>query len=366
MKSIKEIAEILSSELSEKKLGNPDFNKDYYDSYHLDKSRFYNIESPKRKRKIVFIDGGNQELFPAPEYSVQINRVYFNIFENNQRIMPQSNIPQRIEFLSFTLPQSGEKNQFETRLSPVRDEFKKYLPNEEDLRTQPEDDVKASSQIEMENVASMAREFAEWKIAGHIMDSELQAGDIIVKDGTLRTSFKHETKLVKEIFKKAKEKKIIFTGLSKTCRLKTDTQSSLIVAIQRLADNSNINYERWCYYPIARSKKNNYGHNAVIMVVKLNKITYSPFRFEILKDQEDEMDKKEVLDIVSAIADNSKDIRLPGYPYGLIDAHIWARVKNEELESYKTRLYSELSKKGWKQFDRYMKTVDTHDEADKL
>jgi len=64
-------------------------------------------------------------------------------------------------------------------------------------------------------------------------------------------------------------------------------------------------------------------------------------------------------------ADNSKDIRLPGYPYGLIDADLWARVKNDELDGYKTRLYSELSRRGvWPQVNPLMKIVNSHEKLD--
>ena len=217
----------------------------------------------------------------------------------------------------------------------------------------------------MERMASMARRFSEWTIAKHIIDLESESGDIIVKDGSLQTSHTNEYKCVDKVFDKAIEKNVIFTGLSKTCRLTTDTQISLIDSIQRLAEELEIKYDKWCYYPVARSKEENSEHRAIIMVVKLNKHAYTSFRFEILKEQADNMSKKDILDVVSAIADNSKDIRLPGYPYGLIDADLWARVKNDELDGYKTRLYSELSRRGvWPQVNPLMKIVNSHEKLD--
>ena len=102
MKSIKEIAEILSLDLSERELGNPYFIDSNYQSCPLNKKNFHQINSSKTERKIAFVDGGNQELLPSPVYSVQLNRIYFNIFKNNKRFQIQSKIPQRIEFLSYT------------------------------------------------------------------------------------------------------------------------------------------------------------------------------------------------------------------------------------------------------------------------
>jgi NurA domain len=335
----------------------------------LQKGNFYEIKTPETERKIAFIDGGNQEILPTPEYSVQVNRVYFNIFKDNKRIILQSHIPKRIEFLSFTSSKfDGNNIFFETKISPVNEKFVKYLPDEIDLRANAlEEDVKVGTQAGMERMASMARRFAEWTIAEHIIDTEMDKGDIIVKDGSLQTSHINENKYVERVFQKAKDKGVIFTGLSKTCRLTTINQISLIASIQKLAIETNIQYDKWCYYPVARVRERRSEQKSVIMVVKLNRNAVTPYRFEIFKEQADQMNNEEIFDIVSTIAINSRDIMIPGYPYGLIDADMWARVKNEEVESYKTRLYSEISKMGyWETLNPHIKAIDTHDKLDEL
>ena len=38
----------------------------------------------------------------------------------------------------------------------------------------------------MERVSSMSRRFAEWTIAEHIIQEELEDGDIIIKDGSFK------------------------------------------------------------------------------------------------------------------------------------------------------------------------------------
>lgn len=356
----------MSSDISQRKLGNPFFNEKNYKSYPLDEKNFHEIKASKNQKKLAFIDGGNQELLPAPEYSVQLNRVYFNIFRNNERISLRSNISQRIEFLSFTSSKMDGKNiEFQTKIA-AEENFLKYLPNERDLKASTYDEeIETGTQAGMERMASMARRFSEWTIAEHIIDSELDSGDIIIKDGSLQTGHTNEYKYVDKVFKKALEKDVIFAGLSKTCRLTTDTQISLVDSIQRLSEESNVSFDKWCYYPVAMSKEENSNHRALIMIVKLNKHAYTSFRFEILKEQADEMEEDDILEVLSLVADNSRDIRLPGYPYGLIDADMWARVKNDELEGYKTKLYSELSKNGvWSKVNPLMKIVDTHEKLD--
>lgn len=368
MKSIKEIAEILSLDLSKRELGDPYFSDlNNYTSCPLHKKNFHQIHPSKIDRKIAFVDGGNQELLPSPVYSVQLNRVYFNIFKKSKRLPLQSEIPQRIEFLSYTssLLYNGDIY-FETKIRPIKEKFARFLPDEKDLYSNArEEKVDAGTQVGMDRMASMARRFAEWKITEQVIDLELEVGDIIVRDGTLQASHQHEYKYVENVFRKAMEKNVFITGLSKTCRLATDTQVSLIDSIQRLAEISKINYDKWCYYPVAWSRESNREHKAVIMVVKLNKHAHTAFRFEIFKEQAENMSKKEIFELVSCIADNSRDIKVPGYPYGLMDADLWARVKNEEMEGYKTKLYSELSRIGiWPRVNPLIKIVNTHERLD--
>jgi hypothetical protein len=218
----------------------------------------------------------------------------------------------------------------------------------------------------MERMASMARRFAEWTIAEHIIDSELEEGDVIIKDGSLQTSHANENKYVERVFEKAVNKGVLFTGLSKSCRLTTNTGYSLIAAIDKFARENDIKYKEWCYFPIARSKQGR-EHKAVIMVVKLNRNASTPFRFEILKSQADNMTKDDIIDVISSITEYSGDITIPGYPYGLFDAHVWARVRNEDLNNYKIILDSELAQTDvYEDFNTRIKAVSMHDKLDEL
>jgi len=323
----------------------------------------------KSDKKISCIDGGNLELLPTPAYSVQLNRVYFNIFKNKKLLPLKSDIPRRIEFLSYTSSNfDGEDVYFETKLSLEKNHFRKFLPSEIDLRIKAfESDFTFGNQIVMERMASMARRFSEWTIAEQIIDSELDDGDIVIKDGSLQTAHVNENKYVERVFEKAKKKGVIFIGLSKTSRLTTNTQLSLVASIQQLAEENDIPYNEWCYYPIAEGRKTKLEQKVLIMIVKLSRNADTPYRFEILKEQSDNMSEKEILKIVSYIADYSRDLSLPGYPYGLIDAHLWARVKKEEINSYQTVLKSEISRLNlWKKVKSYINAINTHDKLDLL
>ena len=138
---------------------------------------------------------------------MQLNRVYFNVFQNKKLISPKSNIPCRIEFLSYTSSNFDYGNLFfETKFSLENDFFRKYLPLEKDLKIKAfERDFVLGNQLMMERMASMARRFSEWTIAEHIIDSELEEGDIISKMDHCRHLILMKTKYVKNVFKKPRE-----------------------------------------------------------------------------------------------------------------------------------------------------------------
>lgn len=349
-------------------MGNPYFGGENYQTFPYHKENFHEIERQTTDRKICSIDGGNQEIYPTPEYSIQLNRVYFNIFKDKKRYQLESDIPQRIEFLSITTLNRDELDTFfETRLALENQEFLRYLPKERDLQTQAfEPDFKLGNKVLMERMSSMPRRFAEWTIAEHAIDHELEEGDIIIKDGSLQFSHAHEIKYAERVFDKAKKKGVIFTGLSKSCRLTTNTGYSLIASVEKFAKENKVEFAEWCYFPIARSKPGR-DHRAVIMVVKLNRSASTSFRFEILKDQADNMSKQEIVDVISSIAEYSRDITIPGYPYGLFDAHVWARVRTEDLDNYRIMLDSELARTdAYEDFSTRIKAVNMHDKLDEL
>ena len=82
-------------------IGNPYFNKDSYRVFPLRKDLFFKINDSVVKNKMVFVDGGNQEQFlGTSNFSIRLNRVYFNMFEGTRRIT-QNKMLDTIEFSSL-------------------------------------------------------------------------------------------------------------------------------------------------------------------------------------------------------------------------------------------------------------------------
>jgi hypothetical protein len=358
---VKELVRELDTRIVEQNLGKPILGHGYeQDVPSLSSNHFKEIRKTNSDRKLAFIDGGNQELVGAPNFSIQLNRVYFNLFKKRTIIQP-STLPNRIEFFSATYAEFKNGQIFyETSLFPSQAGHAEYMPEPTDLSSDSMDRrlTVGMSRADIGRVASIARRFTEWSYAKQIVDYELESGDTLVMDGILRTAFEKESKYAKAAYSIAKQKNVIYTGLAKTCRLFTTTGLSLVGAIRRLASDSQIG-PAW-YYPVAYSVSPE--HQANIFLVKLSDQSQRVFRFEIQADQAEELQRTNELDgIFSELALNSNDLSFPGYPYGLVDADDNARVRFEELETYRVMLLSEISKIGSAaKFVRHMEAIDAH------
>lgn len=358
---IKKLIETLDSQTAEDELGDPFLSSHNYRVYPLNVDYFKPIEGIETDRKLAFLDGGNQELIGAPDFSVQLNRIYFNIFMGTRRIYPKI-LPQKIEFFSMTYAKPKESQLFyDTSLFPVRDTFAELIPNSSDLSFNSMDRriITGGSRANISRVASIARRFAEWEFAKHVVDNELGEEDILVMDGTLRTAFTNESDYARSAYAAAKDKGVIYSGLSKTCRLFTTSGIPLLSAIGKLALDHRIP-PVWYYYPIAESLSTE--HEAAIFVVRLNNQSNRIFRYEIHAEQVKSLKLEEFNEIFSQLSLNSNDLTFPGYPYGLIDADDNARVRHEELEMFRVMLFSEISKIGSSsKFLRHMQSSDAHE-----
>jgi len=357
---VKKLISKLDKKLEERDIGRPFFSDPRYKSFPLSKENFKAIKKMNSNCKLTFVDGGNQEVIGAPNFSIQINRLYFCTFNGSKRVL-ESLIPNRVEFFSATHSRfSDDEIYYDTLIFPLIEEQRDLLPDEADLSFNSFDRTVTfgTQRADISRVASIARKFAEWEYASHLIRDEMEEGDVLVLDGTLQTGFTNEAKYAKKVYDAAMSKGVIVTGLSKTSRLFTTTGLSLLGAVHKLADESNLPFSSW-YLPVAETTSTD--HNAVIFVTKLNPSSDHVFRYEIYREQYKQLDDSKLNEIMSQLAENSKDISFPGYPYGLVNADRFARVTNSEVESYRVILLSEISKGGkWTKFARYIHAIDAH------
>ncbi|BAM69717.1 conserved hypothetical protein [Methanothermobacter sp. CaT2] len=302
-------------------IGRPYFRSARYRVHEFSRDNFLSIKGGE-ERRMAFIDGGNSPILEGPTISVQLNRVALGLFMGTRRIQPE--IPPVVEFLSVMRIHPG--NEMCTfQIHPIMEDYREFLPDEEDLHLELGD----AELFDESTLKGLPRRFAEWSMARRALD-ELQDGDILVRDGSLQASFEKENSYIRKLWEESGD--IHIAGLSKTCTLYTTTSMSLLAAIGRLAADCDME-GGWCYHPIAVRT----DRATTLTAVKLNPAGRI-FRMDILG----ECGRDDAQVVASALSENARDACFPGYPYGLVDVDMRARVSGDEVEIYRRRLLSQV------------------------
>jgi len=355
MEAAKEIITKLDRFIGDRPLGNPCFTDPGVISFPFRKESFFPLRPMKSDRKVAFIDGGNLELIGAPNFSVQLNRVYSCLWKDNERCSNILRIPE-IEFFSaiYSTVKNGEIC-FESFIVPSSPSYSDYLPDSSQLFMKHSENSVGDETLMtgIAKLASVTRSAAEWRFAEKVAEL-LDKDDVIVLDGSLQV-FQRDWKYFLELEKTTRERGVILTSLSKTSGLFTDSGSSVLGAISEFADSNNIEGE-W-YHPIFESRK----HHVFCMVVKLQSFSDWVFRLDFQLDQFKDLNEEKLNSVLSLFCSNSTDPTFPGYPYGLIDADLSARVSRDEIDYYRALISSQISElKRQGRFVRCIRAGDAH------
>lgn len=352
---VKKLIDELGTRLSQREHSDIVFHSGKGKQFEIKPSEFVEINPVKTPRRIAFVDGGSGSLYESPNFLITINRVYFSVFEGKKRIKPRSK--PRIQFFSYVTSnvqtRDGKKKIiYDTHLFAHSNEDKLYLPLETDLTSQAE-----STMLQGDRLNSIGRKFAEWQLAIHVVENELESGDMIVIDGSLQTSFENETKYANRLYDIAIQKGVIVCGLAKTSRLITESGDPLLARIAEIAED--VKFGRW-YVKVAEEVSPD--DRGFMLAAKFHEKSPHVFRFEILREQFNELDPDDLNSIMSSIVANSQDVAMIGYPYGAVDADRFAQVRMDELNMYRGFVLSEMLKKPeWKKFQKYIASIRTHD-----
>jgi hypothetical protein len=337
-------------------LGKPSFRPpQFYKSQDFNIGNFRQIFPCRDNHpRIASLDGGNLPLIEAPSFAVHFCRLYFNIFKGGTRL--KSDIPNRIEFFAVATSSSeGDSISYETHLIPFNPSCDELLPDAKDMSFDSYDESirEGRERAQISRLGDIARSFAEWNYASFVC-KELDEGDLFVRDGTLHAPYAHQSKYADKSYDAAREKGVLFCGVSKTSQLYTTSGLPLVAAIGRLARENNIKAPGYYENIVDISDP---SHKADMSIARLHPRASHSLRIEILKSQEAHKDW-----IMAALAFQSGDVSFPGYPYGLIDADKNARVGYEELDSLRMLLLSELSKTGHlDELRDFLSASDAHD-----
>lgn len=335
-------------------------------------------------KKIAFIDGGNTELLSAANFSLQFVRVFGCIFQDNKRVFSKKHEFYVLARCINRLSDEGKSElAYSAEIFPVNAE---QLVNGEQL-VDAEQLIDSSDLVFAANdetirdgihnanistIGEIARKFGELALAKQIVD-ELTEDDLIVLDGTLQAAVTNHKKYLEQLYDAASAKNVIVSALAKTSRLFTNNGNSIVGLLNEISLTNDIcKTAAWYYYPSVEIE--NEAHKAELFFAKLNKNSEYVFRFEVFKESLSSKDNLTgnnnyfsgiLNNIFTALANNSRDLVFPGYPYGMIFADRLARVSNNEKE-YLTTMFQAKAGKSWSVIKKYINAVNAHDVLDRI
>ncbi len=287
-----------------------------YESVKFDLANYHAIV-PKAA-PIAFVDSGNAELASGPNFALHFIRTCA-IVRGKKPIIEEA----------FCLVQATSQN---GKLVYVTD-----LIGIEGIRL-PTIDLyeptlaEGTHRVQPSKVAELVRTLAELRLASWLVP-ELPNNTLLVRDGDLQAHTIFEQNAYRELYERARIQGVTIAGLSKTSTLLTNAGHSAITALMELAPPT-----AWNYHPIATSTKPD--HQASVAITKLHPRSHYAFRLDI-HDQHLPF----LPELVNALAAESTDAAFLGYPYGLIEADRYAKVRNDEKGYLRLKAEMALGKK---------------------
>ena len=296
---------------------------------------FCTIQHTDSPARIAFVDGGNGTIAESPNFVISLNRLYCGMFRGTDRV---SALPSpRIEFFSLVTRrvapvQDRYKTKYAASLFPHDESHHRYLPTAADVAASMRDTTAGPDP----RIHSLSRSLGEWRMARDVVQM-LDDGDILVVDGSLTTLDRIESKYAQDLYGAARDRGVTVCALAKTSRLLTRHGEPLLDRVHQISAPTG--YSMWCIDVAEQISSHDQGY---VMAVKLHPNAPFPFRFEILREQFQEMDDARKARILSSLAANSCDISFLGYPYGLVDADRYAQVRRGDVSMYRAMLESRL------------------------
>ncbi|MBU2561878.1 MAG: DNA double-strand break repair nuclease NurA [Nanoarchaeota archaeon] len=317
------------------------------------KDRFHIIPDidPGDCPRVVFIDGGNAEIFSSPDFCVHFIRIFHTVYRGNRRVSCSADGFYVLCQAQRTGEMTGAKDRdsivFSVKMYPsgVNSLTDSFFTEVFEFNPLDSSLLEANSRMTISRVPGMVRRIAELSTA-LLLASKAGKGDSIIMDGDFCTRTVYEKKLVEALARFA-ETGLSIAGLSKTSDLLTSSGRSVTKFLSAAAPAG-----AWYYSPAAQRQ------GAVVSFAKLNPKSDYVFKLETLAATRPE----DVLPLLSA---NSTDAVFIGYPYGLIEADRFARVSNREKEILRTMFMAKAGK-GWGSMAGAERSMDAHSILDRI
>ncbi|MFC1752595.1 DNA double-strand break repair nuclease NurA [Thermoproteota archaeon] len=308
-----------------------------HEPVQLSKDGFHQITPADSSKRILFIDGGNQEVLKTPHVSLQFIRLYYTIYQNNKRIDNK-----KTEFYALVKLKTDQSKE---QIAQVRIFGSDIIPSTEfNLK-------EFDSEVNLSKIGSLVRRLAEIKTAELACDNT----DIIVLDGTLFAPTKAEQEYINTLRSSASQNNVLITALSKTSHLVTDSGQAVASAVARIKPEAGC----WYYHPLAEIKDPRYC--AELYLAMLDPKAAHIFLIELQKSDH----PTNAAELFSILRMNSTDPVFRGYPYGLIEADRFARVSDKEKGQLRMILMAKAGE-SWKPILEAENPLNAHSVLDNI
>jgi hypothetical protein len=297
----------------------------------LDQLSFNIIPELSSENKVAAVDGGSATILKTRSFLIGVYRAGHVIFQKGKRVKEKF-VPLRMEILS------------------LENKSEKYLQAYQELVGDVPNEVP-----ELDKILDRLRLFAEWGLVKELL-TELDKGDMILVDGSLRASIVPPYNLLLEVTQEASQKNICLVGVTKTSTLYWGKKSPLIPMVVKSSEKFYPKSKWFCRLSDLDLTLKNPNWFGTIYVSKLKASSDYAFRVDVNR-----LDNTEPAKVFSWLSYLSSDPAYLGYPYPLATVHNRARILGSEVGDIKYRLQSKALEKGISSADWDLLFRDFHE-----
>jgi hypothetical protein len=298
---------------------------------NLDELSFHIIKEEEPQGKVAAIDGGSATVVKGRSFLIGVYRVGAVVYQNGKR-MDQRIIPLRLQVIS-------QANLSQMYLAAFR-EFTGEEPSEAPG---------------IDKMLDRLRLFSEWTLAQELLE-ELQSGDILLIDGSLKASIAPPYNFLLKFTQRAKNKGVHLVGVTKTSTLYWGDKAPLIPAVMKRGEKFHPNSKWFCQLSDKQLLTTSSSYFGKIYVAKLKASSDFGFRIDVNR-----FDPIDVNFIFSSLSHLSSDPAFLGYPYPLAAVHNISRITLSEVEDIRFKLQSRAFEKGITTSDWDLLFTDFHE-----
>lgn len=289
---------------------------------------FYPIPETENPGVLACIDGGNDTILDTPFCVATINRLFCSMFRGKELIQPDG--PDHFRFLSM-MRHTASGTTF------------KFFPYEDNPDMLPDRMLLAGAvadlvgQGDRHRLNSLPRALGEWMMARDV--AKWLKDGFIIMDGSLAVWGGTRRQLARRVMRKAHKNGVVVCGLSKTSELRMAGGRPLLDYVN---ETYGRNTDRPWYVDVGKPPTNPEPGEYHTMIVKLHPLSAWVYRLDMDAVARRDIGQEGAERVLGSLVANSSDTTMPGYPYALVRADRFAKVRQDESRVFGTHLHTML------------------------